>query len=397
MRILFLESSHIWKNNLPRGFQANGHDVLITGPLTKNLSQLLEEFNPDLAISIGWGQEQTKIKQDLIRECMKKTTIPLIYWAVEDPAYTDIWSIPLVKRMKPDFVFTICPKTVKVYQQLGAPSAHLDFGFEETAHYKSPKSSEYNCSIAVVANAYPHILEKYPDHFRSHALNILIRPLLEKNIRIDFWGNKWDEMNRFFGMDIPKDWIHGPMHYLETYKVYNSADIIIGLQNYQDLITQRTYEILGSGGFLLTLDTPGVKKMFRPGKDLITVSSSKETLEAIHYFSNHPKKKAKIQERGRITVQEHTYQARAKQIIDTLIEHNILIEREETSKQTGKMMYVTDLEEDYEMYTIEKGDTLYGISKKFGVSIESLKKLNHLTSNMIVENQRVAIRKKNIE
>ena len=52
-------------------------------------------------------------------------------------------------------------------------------------------------------------------------------------------------------MDIPKDWIHGPMHYLETCKVYNSADIIIGLQNYQELITQRTYEILGSGGFLL--------------------------------------------------------------------------------------------------------------------------------------------------
>ncbi|WP_336992244.1 glycosyltransferase family protein [Bacillus toyonensis] len=397
MRILFLESSHIWKNNLPRGFQANGHDVLISGPLTKNLSQMLEEFNPDLVISIGWGQEQTKIKQDLIRECMKKTTIPLIYWAVEDPAYTDIWSIPLVKRMKPDFVFTICPKTVKVYRQLGVPAAHLDFGFEETAHYKSPKSSEHNCSIAVVANAYPHILEKYPAHFRSHALNVLIRPLLEKNIRIDFWGNKWDEMNRFFGMDIPKDWIHGPMHYLETYKVYNSADIIIGLQNYQELITQRTYEILGSGGFLLTLDTPGVKKIFRPGKDLVTVSSSKETLEAIHYYLNHPKKKAKIQERGRKTVQEHTYQARAKQIIDTLIEHNILIERGKTNKQAGKMMYVTDLEEDYEMYTIEKGDTLHGISKKFGVSIESLKKLNHLTSNIIVENERLAIRKKNIE
>ena len=105
---------------------------------------------------------------------------PLIYWAVEDPAYTDIWSIPLVKRMKPDFVFTICPKTVKVYRELGIPAAHLDFGFEETAHYKSHKSSEYDCSIAVVANAYPHILEKYPDHFRSHALNVLIRPLLEK-------------------------------------------------------------------------------------------------------------------------------------------------------------------------------------------------------------------------
>ncbi len=394
MRILFLESSHIWKNNLQRGFQANGHDVLITGPLTKKLSQLLEEFNPDLAISIGWGQEQTKIKQDLIRECMKNTTIPLIYWAVEDPAYTDIWSIPLVKRMKPDFVFTICPKTVKVYQELGIPAAHLDFGFEETAHYKSHKSSEYDCSIAVVANAYPHILEKYPDHFRSHALNVLIRPLLEKNIRIDFWGNKWDEMSRFFGMDIPKDWIHGPMHYLETCKVYNSADIIIGLQNYQELITQRTYEILGSGGFLLTLDTLGVRGLFKPGKDLITVSSPKETLQAIQYFLNHPERKTRIQEQGRITVREHTYKARAKQIIDTLIENNILIEREKISKQIGKIMYVTDLKEDYQMYTIKKGDTLCGISQKFGVSIESLKTLNHLTSNVIFENQVLAIRKK---
>lgn len=85
-------------------------------------------------------------------------------------------------------------------------------------------------------------------------------------------------------MDIPKDWIHGPMHYLETCKVYNSADIIIGLQNYQELITQRTYEILGSGGFLLTLDTLGVRGLFKPGKDLITVSSPKETLQAIQYF-----------------------------------------------------------------------------------------------------------------
>lgn len=57
-------------------------------------------------------------------------------------------------------------------------------------------------------------------------------------------------------------------------------------------------------------------------------------------------------------------------------------------------MYVTDLKEDHQMYTIEKGDTLCGISQKFGVTIESLKALNHLTSNMIFENQVLAIRKR---
>ena len=45
-------------------------------------------------------------------------------------------------------------------------------------------------------------------------------------------------------------------------------------------------------------------------------------------FLNHPERKTKIQEQGRITVREHTYKARAKQIIDTLIENNILIEGE---------------------------------------------------------------------
>ena len=51
---------------------------------------------------------------------------------------------------------------------------------------------------------------------------------------------------------------------------------------------------------------------------------------------NHPERKTKIQEQGRITVREHTYKARAKQIIDTLIENNILIEGEKISKQIGK-------------------------------------------------------------
>ncbi|KFN03454.1 CgeB family protein [Bacillus clarus] len=325
MRILFLESSHIWKNNLPRGFQADGHNVLISGPITKELSKTLYEFEPDLVISIGWGQEQTKEKQDIIRDCMKKIKVPLIYWAVEDPAYTKIWSIPLVKRMRPDFVFTICPNTVKVYEQLGVPSAHLDFGFEKSVHYKTNEFAEYKSSIAVVANAYPHVFEKYPEHFRSNSLNVLIRPLLENNIRVDFWGNKWDEMSRFFGMDIPKEWIHGPIHYLEAHKVYNSAKITLGLQNYPELLTQRTYEILGSGGLLLTMDTLGVRKIFKPGIDLIAVSSAKETLHAVDYFLKHKEKRQEIRDHGSVAVQEYNYQVRAKQIIDILSENKMLM------------------------------------------------------------------------
>ena len=61
MRILFLESGEIWTNNLTRGFQANGHDILISGPINKeNLSKMIENFNPDFAITIGWGARTYK-------------------------------------------------------------------------------------------------------------------------------------------------------------------------------------------------------------------------------------------------------------------------------------------------------------------------------------------------
>lgn len=63
-------------------------------------------------------------------------------------------------------------------------------------------------------------------------------------------------MEPYLGKNIPEDWLHGYIHYLEARKVYNSADIVVGIQNHLTQLTQRIYEILGAGGFLLTADTP---------------------------------------------------------------------------------------------------------------------------------------------
>lgn len=38
-------------------------------------------------------------------------------------------------------------------------------------------------------------------------------------------------------------------------------------------------------------------------------------------------------------------------------------------------------------YTVQSGDTLYGISKQFGVSVDELKRINNLTSNTITKGQ----------
>ncbi len=42
-------------------------------------------------------------------------------------------------------------------------------------------------------------------------------------------------------------------------------------------------------------------------------------------------------------------------------------------------------------YTVQSGDTLYGISKQFGVSVDEIKQLNNLTSNTITKGQTLKI------
>ncbi|WP_066294952.1 glycosyltransferase family protein [Bacillus sp. FJAT-29937] len=395
MRVLFIESGNLWPHTLPKGFYVNGHDIMISGPITKwNLSKMLAEWQPDLAVTIGWGYEHTLKKQILIREQLKTRNIPLVYWAVEDPAYTKNWTLPLIENMKPDFVFTICMETSYEYKQQGILSAFLDFGFEETIHFPTRKYPEYSAKIAVVANAYPDILSKYPDHFRHQSINQLIKPLLKNQFRIDFWGNHWDQMGSYLDFDIPNDWIHGHLAYSETNKLYSSADIIIGLQNYPNLVTQRTYEILGSGGFLLTQETPGVRSKFKPGIDLAVSSSSKDTVKKVKYYLENADKRRVIQRQGHKSVQPNSYKARVREMIDILVENKIIDAEAAAATESPKFIYFQQkIDQQYLMYTVKSGDTLLKISQSFGVSVEDLKKLNSLTNHLIFENQILKIKK----
>ena len=51
---------------------------------------------------------------------------------------------------------------------------------------------------------------------------------------------------------------------------------------------------------------------------------------------------------------------------------------------------------DYEQYVVKPGDSLYMIAKKYNVSIEDLKNINHLVSNIIYPNQILFIPKNKI-
>ena len=128
MRILFLESNPMWIYGLPNGFCDAGHTVMISGPLTEEgIIDMIANFQPDLIFTMGHTSEHTEKKQKMIRELVTSTNILHVYWATEDPGYTLTFSLPLIRTIEPDFVFTICPSRVDFYRDKGIPSAHFRF------------------------------------------------------------------------------------------------------------------------------------------------------------------------------------------------------------------------------------------------------------------------------
>lgn len=385
----------MWIYGLPYGFKELGHTVIVSGPISKeNVFEMIAEYQPDLILSMGWTPEHSREKQPWIRDAVKSANIPLVYWSTEDPLHTKNFSLPLILTMQPDFVFTVTHSLVDTYEKLGIQAAHLDFGYHSKVHKDSGVLSKYSSDIAVVANAYPQFLEKNPDVFRSTSFHNLIAPLIEQNIRIDLWGNHWDKMSRYLGKDIPSEWIRGYLPYKKARKVYSSSKIIIGLQNCTDQLSQRTFEILGSGGFLLTSDTEAVRQKFKPGHDLIVSSSPEETIEKVNYYLKRSKRRESIQMNGKRTVEPHSYYYRAKEMIDVLTRRGIVdVNRDEAGK--GKIIKYKDvLEKRYDIHHVVYGDTLGMISAKYEIPLKKLMEINKFASDKIYAGQIIKLRDK---
>lgn len=325
MHILFWENNPMCIFGLPNGFRDLGHEVIVCNSLKEEeLAETIVNFKPELVITMGWTTATTGSRALLIGKYIKKNKIPHVYWATEDPTHTFRFTLPLIQKIHPDFIFTICPSRVNYYKKMSIKAAHMDFGFHPEINHSTAPEDKYSHSIAVVANGYSRNLKLYPNHYRIQSMKTLISPLIKQNIRVDFWGWGWKEMDEFLGASIPHEWIHGKLPFAETSKVYSSAKIILGVQNHLTQMTQRIYEILASRGFLLTSDTPETRRLFQINKDLVVSSSPEETLALVDYYLKNTQERDMIRNQGEISVGVHSYLNRAEYMLKVLKNEKII-------------------------------------------------------------------------
>lgn len=86
-------------------------------------------------------------------------------------------------------------------------------------------------------------------------------------------------------------------------KIYNSSKINLHLQIYKEIKKDKQiFEILASGGFLITTETEDLEKYFEPSKHLETFKDTYDLIDKINFYLNNLNLAQKIASLGRFEV-----------------------------------------------------------------------------------------------
>ncbi len=313
-------SDKLYADDILWGFSAAGWtSQIITPTSTEDFDRLMGLINPDLLVLSSY---MGYFKNPMLKHIGSRNSpnYKCVCWDTEGVGQFNL-QMTGFELSKPDMIFSICPEMLEHLKSKNIACERLDFAFNPTIHYPKLISSNENNTISLVGNAWLWYANHYPDHFRySKAIHILLKPLIENNYNIDFYGTTEYKpvIKKFLQLDVPIEWFKGTLFYEKTVDVYNSSFINLITQNHEQTITRRTFEILGSGGFGLSCYNTALNNMFGTSGALAISHSPDETLELLKYYKKNRDKYLEVRKKAIISVKNHTYKERAQEIINKI-------------------------------------------------------------------------------
>lgn len=311
MRILFLNSAPIITYGLAAGFEKNGVVTSILTPNQQNIQgfkNALDTFKPDFVLMEG-GIDSQEWVFPVVEE-----GVPLIYWGIEDPIWLDTLSMEWAEHAV--LVATPCWEAVEKYQANGHHALCVPFAVNPDWYYRRDTQKYAHLDAVLIANNYNYYDTRY------EAYQYLLQPFIDHSKNLEVYGLDWD--NPDFKYRVPEHYYKGYMPYEETVLAYSSAKMVLGVHSVIDSRTMqsmRTFEILGCGGFFFSSYAKALEEMFINHRHLVFSRSREETEVYMDYYLRNEEARQKIALEGQKFVYEnHTYEQRAKQIIEALEE-----------------------------------------------------------------------------
>ncbi len=318
MKVL-IYGDHVFSVEFATGFRKAGLEAVCINPATvAELEQTISDAQPDIFMTLG---TPSFYKQEMLAAIGRKPSpnAHYIHWDT-DGVLWDYLEINVIRLTKPDTVFTICPVMRERIEKMGIPCHVLPFASNPDMHHPAPESKGYEGKITFVGGWYTPLAQANPDHLRHKSMRVLFNPLFDSGREVHFYGYiaRNYPYTKIFGREFPRSCFHGHFPYEHIHKIFSGCFINLVPQNYEQSIIKRAFEILGSGGFGLSYDTPAMREAFPAGNGFVYASSPQETLDIVEYYMCEPAAYNRVRENALITAQKHTYRQRAETIVGKL-------------------------------------------------------------------------------
>lgn len=309
MKILLLNDSSLLRYGLTSGFSPM--DTLFYLPVRlpdweDRLRNLLKTWKPNFAFAEGVSISTVARK---LFPLLRRYSIPLVYWAIDDPPDWRRMSRPLGRGAS--LVLTPAQECLPLYQREKIRSLYFHFACNPAFHCPTKPSKEYSCDLLLVANYYT----SYPQ--RKFGLETILTPLLSGPFDLKVFGNEhWLANSDQF--TLPPNIYQGYLPYEQLPCAYSSAKIVLGLHSVMDsptMMSMRTFEALGCRSFFLTHWSPALENMFKNHVHLVWSRHPEETLELVRFYLAREDLRQKIARQGQEEVyHNHTYLQRVNSV-----------------------------------------------------------------------------------
>ena len=131
-----------------------------------------------------------------------------------------------------------------------------------------------------------------------------------KDQGIHVWGDRgWSNIPKYRGQ---------AGHLKEVVHIYRGSEISVDINRiYQpDIITMRVFDVIASGGFVLTEHTPVLDTLFDVGTEIATYTTMTDLAKKVEFYLQHPEERERIVQAGRRRVfAEHTMKHRMERML----------------------------------------------------------------------------------
>lgn len=278
-------------------FKALEHEVIFFDSWDRSLYADFKELNqklidtalkekPDVVFSVQLGYEIWLESWEYIRA---NTSAITINWATDDSWKFKEHSKFIANSF--DLNITTYASFIKEYEKIGANVYLSGWGAPQEWLKEPKKATECKYKVSFVGTAHGDRKES-------------IEKLKECGIDVVCFGYGWE---------------NGAVSADEIPSIFNDSIISLNFANSkgENQIKARTFEVCGSGGFLLTEPAPNLENVFDVQNEIAVFKSLESCAEKIKYFFENLELRDEMAKKSyKRTIENYTYKERLKNILE---------------------------------------------------------------------------------